>query len=219
MSHADTLAHAIVEAMMRSAHDEISKDSIAIDTSSSTQEFIPRTELDCGVSATSLWLQYDATTSLCKFNDIVSSEPTIVESEQNKNDSRRKFVKSDRAKARIAASEAPRSRAFNMASSEVDERARNDIGALEMRQFADPSRNYKHEQRPSVGSRFFQLGTVVESKAEFFSSRLKRKERKRSLADELLDNRATRQHIKHRFDAVQASLPPNKRSRKHKGKK
>lgn len=217
MNEADSLAHAIVAAMMRK--EEISNDSIAIDSNTQEEEeFIPRTELHSGVSATSLWLQFDPTTSLCKFTDTSSNTPEIVEN-ANKNDSRRKFVKSDRAKARIEASEAPRSRAFNMASSEVDERARNDIGALEMRQFADPSRNYKHEQRPKAGTRFFQLGTVVESKAEFFSSRLKRKDRKRSLADELLDNRATRQHIKHRFDAVQSSLPQNKRARKPTRKK
>lgn len=217
MSDADSLAHAIVEAMMRNAHEEIAKDSIAID-STTEQKFIPRTELHAGVPSTSLRLQFDPATSLCKFTDIVPQAPEMV-ANVNRNDSRRKFVKSDRAKARIEASEAPRSRAFNMASSEVDERAKNDIGALEMRQFADPSRNYKHERRPKAGTRFFQLGTVVESKAEFFSSRLKRKDRKRSLADELLDNRATRQHIKHRFDAVQSSLPQNKRPRTQKGKK
>jgi hypothetical protein len=183
--------------------------------------YTPPTALDAGV--TSQLLHYDATTSLCTFVDpdavaMVTRLETNVPHVQN--DSRREFTKSERARQRKAASEAPRSgkRWFNMASSEVDERARNDVAALDLRQFADPSRNYKSEAKRIAGSRFFQLGTVVESKAEFYSSRLKRKERKSSLADELLDNRATRQLIKHRHEQFQATLPNQKRQRMGKKK-
>jgi hypothetical protein len=178
------------------------------------------TQLDAGV--TSQFLHYDATTSLCQFVDPNATAHMLTRLETNvphrENDSRRAFTKSLRARERIAASEAPRSgrRWFNMASSEVDERARNDVAALDLRQFADPSRNYKHEAARVAGTRFFQLGTVVESKAEFYSSRLTRKERKSSLADELLDNSATRQRVKKRHDAFTASLPRQKRQRKHK---
>jgi hypothetical protein len=131
------------------------------------------TQLDAGV--TSQFLHYDATTSLCQFVDPNATAHMLTRLETNvphrENDSRRAFTKSLRARERIAASEAPRSgrRWFNMASSEVDERARNDIGGAGNAPVRRPLPQLQARGGDaSAGTRFFQLGTVVESKAEFY---------------------------------------------------
>lgn len=56
-----------------------------------------------------------------------------------------------------------------------------------MRSAIDPKRHYKKGESKSL-PKYFQVGTVVESPLDFFSSRLAKRERKASLADELLSN-------------------------------
>ncbi|CAK9170120.1 unnamed protein product [Ilex paraguariensis] len=56
-----------------------------------------------------------------------------------------------------------------------------------LRSAIDPKRHYKKgDSKSRALPKYFQLGTVIESASEFFTGRLTKKERKATLADELL---------------------------------
>ncbi|XP_057420029.1 rRNA-processing protein fcf2-like [Lotus japonicus] len=57
----------------------------------------------------------------------------------------------------------------------------------ELRGAIDPKRHYKKgDSKSKTLPKYFQMGTVVDSPLDFFSGRLTKKERRASLADELL---------------------------------
>ncbi|KAK9669949.1 hypothetical protein RND81_13G166300 [Saponaria officinalis] len=61
---------------------------------------------------------------------------------------------------------------------------------MEVRNVMDPKRHYKKSNtKLETLPKYFQMGTVVEPASEYFSGRLTKKERKGSLADELLNDR------------------------------
>ena len=66
---------------------------------------------------------------------------------------------------------------FGEQASEFDESARRDLAALALRGQILRGKFYGQSGAKSVsGKKFFQLGTVVEGRGEFYSSRLSRKE-------------------------------------------
>lgn len=90
---------------------------------------------------------------------------------------------------------------FNMPRSEVTDTVRRDWQILQMRNVLDPKRHYKKESAPIP--KFFQTGTVVEGNTEFFSARIARKDRKKTIADEILNNDKARDYFKRKFNEIQ----------------
>ncbi|XP_033643209.1 deoxynucleotidyltransferase terminal-interacting protein 2-like [Asterias rubens] len=102
---------------------------------------------------------------------------------------------------------------YNMAAAEMTDKLRNDIRAIRMRSSLDPKRFYKHNDMKAL-PKFVQVGTVVESAADFYHSRVPKKQRKQTIVDELLADAETRRYNKRKYMELQ-----EKRSRWHKGKK
>lgn len=92
----------------------------------------------------------------------------------------------DKKKAHLAAKESSKgAKWFDMKRAEMTDEEKRDLKILKMRKALDPKTFYKGDDMKGL-PRFFQKGTVVESKAEFYSSRIPKKQRKQTLADELL---------------------------------
>ena len=112
----------------------------------------------------------------------------------------------DPRKALLAAKKAAReatagAKWFDMPRSEVTDTVRRDWQILQMRNVLDPKRHYKKETASIP--KFFQTGTVVEGNTEFFSARIARQDRKKTIADEILNNDKARDYFKRKFDEIQ----------------
>lgn len=75
---------------------------------------------------------------------------------------------------------------FDLKSPEITPELKRDLQLLSMRHVLDPKRFYK---KSDALSKHFAVGTIKEDPTEFFSARLTRKERKNTLAAEILSTR------------------------------
>jgi len=89
---------------------------------------------------------------------------------------------------------------FDLPATAMTEEMKLDLRAVRMRGALDPKRFYKALDRPG---KFVQLGTVVEGRDEFYTSRLARKERRTNLVEELLADTKTRAYTKRKYNAIQ----------------
>ncbi|KAJ7980473.1 rRNA-processing protein fcf2-like [Quillaja saponaria] len=78
---------------------------------------------------------------------------------------------------------------FDMPAPTVTPELQRDLKLLKLRGAVDPKRHYKKgDSKSKTLPKYFQVGTVMESPLDFFSGRLTKKERKQTLADELLSD-------------------------------
>ncbi|CAA3030446.1 rRNA-processing protein fcf2-like [Olea europaea var. sylvestris] len=79
---------------------------------------------------------------------------------------------------------------FDMPAPVMTPELKKDLQLLKLRSAIDPKRHYKKgDSKSKTLPKYFQVGTVIESAEEFYSGRLTKKERKATLADELLSDR------------------------------
>ena len=76
-----------------------------------------------------------------------------------------------------------------------------DIKLLGMRSVLDPKRHYRKEKFNPEGPKYSQIGTIIEGPTEYFSARLRNKERKQTIveavmADEAETGRFKREYLK-----------------------
>jgi len=55
------------------------------------------------------------------------------------------------------------------------------------------------------------MGTVIEGNTEFFNSRINRKDRKKTILDEILTDGTSRQRFKKKFEEIQKSKRSGKK--------
>lgn len=79
---------------------------------------------------------------------------------------------------------------------------KNDLRLLQMRNALDPSRHYKANDSKKP-PRFFQVGRIVADSADFYSSRIPRRQRKQTLVDELLADEEFRRYHKNKYAELQ----------------
>uniref|UniRef100_A0A3P9KYH8 Deoxynucleotidyltransferase, terminal, interacting protein 2 n=1 Tax=Oryzias latipes TaxID=8090 RepID=A0A3P9KYH8_ORYLA len=110
---------------------------------------------------------------------------------------------------------------FNMKAPEISQELKGDLQVLKMRGSLDPKRFYKKNDRDGF-PKYFQVGTVVDSPLDFYHSRVPKKQRKRTMVEELLTDAEFRQKNKKRFQqimaekAAQAAGKKKKKSKFHK---
>ncbi|OUM65510.1 hypothetical protein PIROE2DRAFT_41568, partial [Piromyces sp. E2] len=106
---------------------------------------------------------------------------------------------------------------FDMPAPEITPEIKLDLQLIKMRNVLDRKRHYKKDDTKGL-PKYFQVGTIVEDKSEYFSSRLAKKERKNTLLDEIMSDVSSRQYFKRKFNEIQkASQSGIKKS--YKGKK
>lgn len=98
---------------------------------------------------------------------------------------------------------------FNMRQPEMTDAVKRDLLIIKHRSALDPKRHYKKDKWQTP--KFFQMGTLVEGNSEFYSLRINRRDRGRSLVDEVLKDENTEKYFKRKFNEIQAA--------KHSGKK
>ncbi|KAA6416599.1 MAG: hypothetical protein FRX49_13429 [Trebouxia sp. A1-2] len=92
---------------------------------------------------------------------------------------------------------------FDLPAQQLTDETRRDLKLLQLRGTFDPKRFYKSSDHKKGLPKFFQIGTVVEASADFYSGRLSNRERKRTITEELLADPDLSQARKRRFDKLQ----------------
>lgn len=90
---------------------------------------------------------------------------------------------------------------FGMKKPEMTDALKRDLLVLKNRSVLDPKRHYKKEKWQVP--KFFETGTVVEGNTEFYSARMNKKDRGRTLADEILQDSAANTYFKRKYGEIQ----------------
>ncbi|NXD70957.1 TDIF2 protein, partial [Eolophus roseicapillus] len=107
---------------------------------------------------------------------------------------------------------------FGMKAPEITTELKNDLKVLKMRASLDPKHFYKKNDRDGL-PKYFQVGTVVDSPIDFYHSRIPKKQRKRTIVEELLADSEFRRYNKKKYQEImreKAAFAAGKRNRKKK---
>ncbi|WOL11411.1 rRNA-processing protein fcf2 [Canna indica] len=97
---------------------------------------------------------------------------------------------------------------FDMPAPSITPEIKKDLEILKLRHVIDPKRHFKKEGKSKSLPKYFQVGTVIEPASEFFSGRLTKKERKTTLADELLHDDALKSYRKRKIQEIEETHRP-----------
>ncbi|GAB1597310.1 hypothetical protein Ahia01_000007400 [Argonauta hians] len=101
---------------------------------------------------------------------------------------------------------------FNMGAPEMSRTIKNELTLIQMRNSLDPKRFYKSNDRKKF-PRYFQMGTVVESPADFYHSRIPKKQRKANMVEEMMADAEMKQYIKRKHGEVAKKQKVRKRNK------
>ncbi|GFT13644.1 deoxynucleotidyltransferase terminal-interacting protein 2 [Trichonephila clavipes] len=90
---------------------------------------------------------------------------------------------------------------YNMPAPEMTEEKKNDLMVIQLRNALDPKRFYKRSAN-KINSKYFEVGTFVESPVDFYSSRVPKKQRKQTLVDELMADAEFQQYQKRKYTEI-----------------
>ncbi|XP_075072464.1 deoxynucleotidyltransferase terminal-interacting protein 2 isoform X2 [Mixophyes fleayi] len=107
---------------------------------------------------------------------------------------------------------------FDMKAPEMTEELKNDLKALKMRSAMDPKHFYKKNDRDGF-PKYFQVGTVVDSPVDYYHSRVPKKERKRTIVEELLADSEFRRYNKKKYQEIIAEKAARAEGKKKRKKK
>ncbi|XP_057573872.1 deoxynucleotidyltransferase terminal-interacting protein 2 [Hippopotamus amphibius kiboko] len=107
---------------------------------------------------------------------------------------------------------------FGMKAPELTDELKNDLKALKMRAGMDPKRFYKKNDRDGF-PKYFQIGTVVDNPADFYHSRVPKKQRKRTIVEELLADSEFRRYNRRKYSEIMAEKTANAAGKKFRKKK
>ncbi|CAM6101352.1 unnamed protein product [Calypogeia fissa] len=91
---------------------------------------------------------------------------------------------------------------FDMPAATMTPEMKRELQLLRLRGVLDPKRHYKVSDSKAI-PKFFQVGTVVEGAADFYSGRLTKKERKSTFAEELLTDSSLQTYRKRKYLQIQ----------------
>jgi len=91
---------------------------------------------------------------------------------------------------------------FNMQGAEMTDELKADMKAIRMRNHLDPQKFYKKSDK---FHKFVQVGTVIEGSAEYYSSRLTKKERRGNFVEELMADDKIKSYAKRKYGQIQKS--------------
>lgn len=81
-----------------------------------------------------------------------------------------------------------------------------------MRSVLDPKRHYRKDNGKAKAPEFSQVSTIVEGPTEFYSSRLLKRDRKKTLVDEILAGEAVTGRFKSKYQNVQSKKTSGKKA-------
>lgn len=112
---------------------------------------------------------------------------------------------------------------FNMPAPEMTPEIKHDLQVIQMRSVLDPKRFYKKNDL-KVLPKYFQIGKVVDSPLDYYSGRLSKKERKKTIVDELMADAEFSKFNKRKYKEIieekkKTHYKAHKHAKKLKGKK
>ena len=98
---------------------------------------------------------------------------------------------------------------FDMPAQTMTPELQRDLKLLQLRDAIDPKRHYKKgNSKSKTLPKYFQVGTIVASPLDYFTGRLTKKERKATLADELLSDQNLAAYRKRKVREIEESKQP-----------
>ncbi|KAI5306132.1 hypothetical protein KEM56_002112 [Ascosphaera pollenicola] len=91
---------------------------------------------------------------------------------------------------------------FNLPKTDVTPELKRDLQLLRMRNVLDPHRHYKKSGKGKIPE-YSQVGTVIQGPTEFFSSRIVKKDRKKSFLDEVVADQKSNERFKSKYSEIQ----------------
>ncbi|XP_019523124.1 PREDICTED: deoxynucleotidyltransferase terminal-interacting protein 2 isoform X1 [Hipposideros armiger] len=107
---------------------------------------------------------------------------------------------------------------FGMKAPELTDELKNDLKVLKMRAGMDPKRFYKKNDRDGF-PKYFQIGTIVDNPADFYHSRIPKKQRKKTIVEELLADSEFRRYNRKKYSEIMAEKAANAAGKKFRKKK
>uniref|UniRef100_UPI00398F8073 deoxynucleotidyltransferase terminal-interacting protein 2 isoform X2 n=1 Tax=Pristiophorus japonicus TaxID=55135 RepID=UPI00398F8073 len=107
---------------------------------------------------------------------------------------------------------------YNMKAPDLTDELKNDLRALKMRAAINPKRFYKKNDRDGF-PKYFQVGKVLDNPVDFYHSRVPKKQRKRTMVEELLADAEFRRYNKKKYQQIiaeKAALAAGKKIHKKK---
>ncbi|KAI0145888.1 Fcf2-domain-containing protein [Hypoxylon sp. NC0597] len=93
---------------------------------------------------------------------------------------------------------------FNLPRTDLTPQLKKDLQLLRMRDVLDAKRFYRKDSSRPLVPEFSSVGTIVEGPTDFFNARLTKKERKRTLLEEVLETEDTTRKFKSKYGEIQA---------------
>lgn len=90
---------------------------------------------------------------------------------------------------------------FNLPAPEINEELKNDLQVLKMRSVLDPKHFYKKNDM-EVLPKYFQVGRIMDSPLDHVNERLTKKQRKRTMVDELLADAEFQKYNKKKYKEI-----------------
>ena len=100
---------------------------------------------------------------------------------------------------------------FNMQPMQMTDELKTDLAVVRNRTYLDPKKFYKSADK---NHSIIQVGTVIEGAAEYYSSRLTKKQRRSNITEEFLADSGTSDYATNKFK--QMSRDRNERAMKSK---
>ncbi|GAW11265.1 hypothetical protein ANO14919_006080 [Xylariales sp. No.14919] len=99
---------------------------------------------------------------------------------------------------------------FNLPATDLTPELRRDLQLLKMRDVLDPKRHYKKDTNRAIPE-FSQIGTVIPGPTDYFNARMTKKERKRTLLEDVLETEDTTRRFKNKYGEIQAAKTSGKK--------
>ncbi|KAG7202488.1 hypothetical protein KM043_017058 [Ampulex compressa] len=90
---------------------------------------------------------------------------------------------------------------FNLPATEMTPEVRRDLELIQMRSVLDPKHFYKKNDL-KILPKYFQIGKVIDSPYDYYSGRLTKKERKKSIVDELMADAEFAKYNKRKYKEI-----------------
>lgn len=100
---------------------------------------------------------------------------------------------------------------FDLPATPMTPELEKDLKVLSMRGALDRKQFYRGGEQPGK-SKYFQIGTVIDSAAGFYSDRLPKKMRPKSIVDTLLKDEESKAYFKKKFNELQVKYKSGKKS-------
>lgn len=90
---------------------------------------------------------------------------------------------------------------FNMRAPQITPEIKHDLEVLRMRSVLNPKRFYKKNDTDAL-PKYFHIGKIIDSPVDYYSSRLTKKERKKTVVDELMADAQFKKYNKQKYKEI-----------------